>query len=189
MITTDASTKGLGATLWQEQLDGTLKPIGYASRFLSSTEKKYAMNELGLLAVVWGLEHCRLYLNGTPIKLSMDHQAFESLIKRNPFNKTYSTRLTLWLDRLSHFAINVNHIASKHLALTDYLSRKPVSPSQTDGAYDEEYVPNTIALATTLINQNTERRKANAKETKSRGQTTHANKLPLIAFTATHTHA
>ena len=40
VITTDASTKGSGATLWQEQPDGKLKPIGFASRFLSHTEKK-----------------------------------------------------------------------------------------------------------------------------------------------------
>ena len=54
ILTTDASTKGLGATLWQKQKDGNLKPIGFASRFLSDTEKKYAINELDLLAVVWG---------------------------------------------------------------------------------------------------------------------------------------
>ena len=30
----------LGATLWQEQPDGKLKPIGFASRFFSETEKK-----------------------------------------------------------------------------------------------------------------------------------------------------
>ena len=62
MITTDASTKGLGATLWQEHSDGKLKPISFASQFLSDTEKKYAMNELELLAVVWGLEHFRFYI-------------------------------------------------------------------------------------------------------------------------------
>ena len=54
VITIDASRKGLGATLWQEQPDGKLKAIGFASRFLSDTEKKF---ELELLAVVWGLEH------------------------------------------------------------------------------------------------------------------------------------
>ena len=53
VITTDASTKVLGATLWQEQPDGKLKPIGFASRFLSDTEKKFAIIELELLAVVW----------------------------------------------------------------------------------------------------------------------------------------
>ena len=39
IIMTDASTKGLGATLWQEQPDGNLKPIGFASCYLSDTEK------------------------------------------------------------------------------------------------------------------------------------------------------
>ena len=143
-ITTDASTKGLGATLWQEQHNGELKPIAFASRFLSDTEKKYAINELELLAVVWGLEHFRLYIYGKPIKLLTDHQALEPLIKRNRSNKTYSARLTRWLDRLAHFSINVNHIAGKHLALTDYLSRNPIAPPQQDEAYEEEYVINSI---------------------------------------------
>ena len=37
IITTDASKKGLGVMLWQAQLYGTFKPIGFASRFLSDT--------------------------------------------------------------------------------------------------------------------------------------------------------
>ena len=94
VITTDASTKGLGATLWQEQPNGSLKPIGFASRFLSDTEKKYAINELELLALVWGLEHFRLYIYDKPINLLTDYQALEPLIKRNRSNKTYSARLT-----------------------------------------------------------------------------------------------
>ena len=144
MITTDTSTKILGATLWQEQPDGKLKPIGFASRFLSDTEKKYAINELELLAVVWVLEHFRLYIYGKPIKLITDHQALEPLIKRNRSNITYSARLTRWLDRLAHFMINVTHIAGTHLALTDYLSRNPKAPSQTNDTYDEEYVIHNI---------------------------------------------
>ena len=80
ILTTDASTKRLGATLWQKQKDGNLKPIGFASRFLSDTEKKYAINELDLLAVVWGLERFRLYIYGKPKELLTDHQALEPLI-------------------------------------------------------------------------------------------------------------
>ena len=54
--------KRLRGNLWQEQPDKSLKPIAFASRFLSDTEKRYAINELELLAVVWGLEHFRLYI-------------------------------------------------------------------------------------------------------------------------------
>ena len=56
--------------------------------------KKHAINELELLAVVWGLEHFRLYIYGKTIKLLTDHQALEPLTKRNRSNRTYSARLT-----------------------------------------------------------------------------------------------
>ena len=41
IVTTDASTTGLGITLWQKQDDGNTKPIAYGSRYLNETEKKY----------------------------------------------------------------------------------------------------------------------------------------------------
>ena len=41
IVTTDASTTGLGITLWQKQDDGNTKPISYGSRYLNDTEKKY----------------------------------------------------------------------------------------------------------------------------------------------------
>ena len=125
VMTTDASTKCLVATHWQEQPDGTIKPIGFASRFFSDTKKIYAINELELLAVVCGLDHFHLNIYGKPNKLLTDHQALEPLIERNRSNKTYSAALTRWSDRLAHFSFNVNHIAGKHLALADYLSRNP----------------------------------------------------------------
>ena len=152
ILTTDASTKGLGATLWQKQKDGNLKPIGFASKFLSDTEKKYALNELELLAVVWGLENFRLYIYGKPIELLTDHQALEPLIKRNRSNKTYSARLTRWLDRLAHFDINIKHIAGKHLMLTDYLSKNPVAKPVPIENYDGEYVINCIIPLLEFIN-------------------------------------
>ena len=103
--------------------------------------------------MVWGLEHFRLYIYGKLIKLLTDHRALEPLIKRNHSNKTYSARLTRWLDRLAHFSINVRHIAGKHLALTDYLSRNPTAPPQAaDDAYDE-YVINNIAPHLNFMNK------------------------------------
>ena len=143
IITTGANTKGLGATIWQEQPNGNLKPIGFAGSFLSDTEKKYAINELELLAVVWGLEHSRSYIYGKPMKLVIDHQALEPLIKRSRSNKTFRAPLTRWLDRLAHFSI-IAIIAGKHLALTDYLSRNPSAPPQADEAYDEKFLINNI---------------------------------------------
>ena len=99
------------------------------------------------------------------------------------------------MDRLAHFTINVNHIAGEHSALTDYMSRNPSAPPQTDEAYVEEYVinniiphyispPNAVASATTSTNQNAKWSKTKAKKIINRVHKTRANKLPLIALTA-----
>ena len=87
IVTTDASTKGLGATLWQKQKDGKLKPVGLASRYLSDTEKKYAINELELLAVVWVLEHFRVYIYGKPIDVLTTSSSARTIDKKKQTNQ------------------------------------------------------------------------------------------------------
>ena len=133
IVTTNASTTGLGITLWQKQDDGNTKPIAYGSRYLIETEKKNSIGELEFLAVVWGLEKFRFYLYGKNIYLYNNHKALEPLIKRNRSNKQYSARLTRWLDRLTHFDIPIQHVAGSNLKFTDCLSRNPVG-----GATPEE---------------------------------------------------
>ena len=145
IVTTDASSTGLGITLCQKQDDGNTKPIAFGCRYLNDTEKKYIIGELELLAVVWGLEKFRFYLYGKKIQLYTDHQALEPLIKRNRSNKQYSARLTRWLDRLTHFDISIQHIAGNNLKFTDYLSRNPVGGATPEERYDEEYVINILS--------------------------------------------
>ena len=61
------------------------------------------------------------------VNLLTDHQALQPLLKRNRAHKQYSARLTRWLDRLSHFDVNVQYTAGKSIPLTDYLSRHPIT--------------------------------------------------------------
>ena len=82
IVPTDASTTGLGITLWQKQDDGNTKPIAYGSRYLNETEKKYSIGEVELLAVVLGLEKFRFYLYGKKVHLYTNHQALEPLVKK-----------------------------------------------------------------------------------------------------------
>ena len=145
IVPTDASTTGLGTTLWQKQVDGNTKPIAFRSRYQNDTEKKYSIGELELLAVVWGLEKFRFYLYGKKVHLYTDHQALELLIKRNRSNNQYSARLTRWLDRLTHFDISIQHIAGNNLKFTYYLSRTPVGGATPEESYDEEYVINILS--------------------------------------------
>ena len=111
---------------------------------MNETEKKYSIGELELLAVVWGLENFRFYLYGKKVYLYTYHQALEPLIKRNRCNKQYSARLTLWLDRLTHFDISIQHIAGSNLKFTNYLGRNPVGGATPEENYEEEYVINIL---------------------------------------------
>ena len=71
---------------------------------------KYAIIELELLEVVWGLEHVCLNVYSKPIDLLTDYQALEPQPPRNRSDKTYSARST-------SRSVNVNHIAGERLAL------------------------------------------------------------------------
>ena len=124
-VTTDACNTGLSATLCQKE-GNTFRPIAFASRILTDCEKKYAINELELLGTLWGLKHFRYYVYSKRLNLLTDHQALQPLLKRNRAHKQYSARLTRWLDRLSHFDVNVQYTAGKNIPLTDDLSRHPI---------------------------------------------------------------
>ena len=140
--------------MWQKE-GVVFRPIALASRFLADCEKKYAINELELLGALWGLEYFRYYVYSKKVSLLTDHQALQPLLKKNRAHKQYSARLTRWLDRLSHFDVNIQYTAGKNIPLTDYLSRHPIVPAeiaelenkadgQNETEADEEFVVNQI---------------------------------------------
>ena len=125
----DASKTGLGAVLHQQDENGW-RPIHFASRFLTPLEEKYSINELELLAVVWAIEHFKNYLYRKNIQVVPDHKALATVLKGNENNKTYSSRLTRWVDRLLPFDFEIFHAPGWTIGIADYLSKHP---SQLEG--------------------------------------------------------
>ncbi|KYO29488.1 hypothetical protein Y1Q_0000163 [Alligator mississippiensis] len=70
--TTDASETAVGAVLTQEE-EGIEGPVAYASRKLSSAERRYATIERECLAIRWAVDHSWYYLMGQDFKLVTDH--------------------------------------------------------------------------------------------------------------------
>ena len=120
----DASKQGLRAVLQQCERN-EWKPISYASRFLTELESKHSINELELLAVVWSVEHFKHYVYGVSFDKVSDQKALQSVLKCNKENKTYSSRLTRWVDRLLPFVFSVVRTPGRGLGIADYLSRHP----------------------------------------------------------------
>lgn len=57
---TDASDRGIGAVLMQEQ-DNSKMPIAYASRKLKGSELAYFTIEKEWLAIVWAIQRYQRY--------------------------------------------------------------------------------------------------------------------------------
>ena len=69
----DASDDALGAVLCQDK-EGTLHPIGYQSKKLSNTERRYPTIKKEALAVKWALEKFRQIIRGQDIIIFTDHR-------------------------------------------------------------------------------------------------------------------
>ncbi|ROT60874.1 enzymatic polyprotein [Penaeus vannamei] len=78
ILHTDASNVGLGAVLMQEH-KGNLRPVGFASRVLTSAEKNYSVTDREMLAIVWALKYFRDIILGYKVMVHTDHMPLTSL--------------------------------------------------------------------------------------------------------------
>ena len=79
VLQVDASQEALGAVLTQEG-----KPVAFASKSLTDTEKRYANIERELLACVFGAERFHTYLLGKSFCIESDHKPLEMISVTQP---------------------------------------------------------------------------------------------------------
>ena len=77
-IQVDASQVGLGAALLQNG-----KPIAFASKTLTETERQYVNIEREMLAAVFGAERFHTYVYGQSFIIESDHKPLESISRKN----------------------------------------------------------------------------------------------------------
>lgn len=134
VLHTDASTSGLGAALYQEQ-EGEMRVIAYASRGLSSSEKRYPAHKLEFLALKWSIvEKFQDYLYGNPFTVVTDNNPLTYVLKSAKLDAA-SYR---WLAALSTFDFNIKYRAGRSNQDADGLSRRPQDPLADDDASLEE---------------------------------------------------
>jgi len=75
-ISVDASSRGLGAVLLQDN-----HPIVYASKALTNCQQRYAQIEKEMLAVVFGCTQFHEYIYGMPsVEVKTDHKPLEATL-------------------------------------------------------------------------------------------------------------
>ena len=127
VLQVDASSKGLGAVLLQEN-----KPIAFASKALSSAESRYANIERELLAVVYGCERFHTYLYGRQFIIESDHRPLEQIHKKN-LDKA-PPRLQRMLLRLQPYDCIIQYKPGKEMVIAITLSRlSPIDRNEISG--------------------------------------------------------
>ena len=126
VLQTDASDKGLGAVLTQFDNSGKEHVISYASRSLSDREKNYSATEKEALAVVFAVEHFRVYLLGRTFSLVTDHSALQWLHSVEP-----KGRLARWIMILQEYSFTIQHRPGIAHGNADGLSRLPSTNAST----------------------------------------------------------
>ena len=119
ILQTDASDRGIGAVLSQQDDDGVDHPISFYSRKLLPREERYATVEKECLAIKAAVEAFKVYLLGRHFTITTDHRALEWLSKVRDKN----ARLTRWSLALQPYYFDVVYRKGSANANADGLSR------------------------------------------------------------------
>ena len=131
-VAADASLHGLGAVLFQIQDDGYRKPVAFASRSLTDTEKRYAVIEKEALAATWACEHFADYITGLHFTLETDHKPLVPLLGSTDLAHM-PARIQRFKIRLMRYTYDVVHIPGSNHVIPDALSRDTNSSMQVPG--------------------------------------------------------
>ena len=116
VLQTDASIKGLGACLLQEE-----KPVYFASKALTETQRGYMAIEIESLAVTWAVEKFHHFLYRCHFMLETDQKPLKVILSRSLNQAT--PRLQCILIRTLPYHFTVRYIPGLRNLLADCLSR------------------------------------------------------------------
>ncbi|KAG8192995.1 hypothetical protein JTE90_028115 [Oedothorax gibbosus] len=127
ILTSDASSYGLGSVLSHLLPNGKEAPVAYYSRTMTKTERNYSQTDKEALAILAGVKKFHSYLLGRRFRIVTDHRPLLGIFNSTkPIPQMISPRVLRWSLSLQAYDYELEYRKGKDIANADALSRLPV---------------------------------------------------------------
>ncbi len=157
-ISADASSHGLGAVLLQK-FDSEWRPVAFASRSMTDTERRYAQIEKEALATTWACERFSDYILGRHCEIETDHKPLVPLLSSKNLDDL-PPRILRFRLRLNRFQYSIQHVPGKYMYTADTLSRAPSVETSDDHVSLQGEVETFVAAVAANLPASAERLEA-----------------------------
>ena len=141
----DASSFGLGDSLFQKQSDERWRPVTFASRSMTDVERRYAQIEKEDLAITWICERLADYLVGLQFHIHTDHKPLIYLFSADKSLDAIPPRIQRFRLRMMRFSYNISYIPGTTLCTADALSCFPLRDFSSSVPDIDTFVVVTVA--------------------------------------------
>ena len=119
--------------------DGSEKPVTFASRRLSQTERNYSQIEKEALAIIYAIKKFHQYLFGERFILFTDHKPLLGLFsEKNGIPNTAAARMQRWAILLSAYDYTLKYRSSAENSNAHFFSRFPSNEKTTTSTIKNE---------------------------------------------------